>query len=508
MMDAEWRGHPNSLVDDVDPWTSPSINFFKIGKAKNPTFPSAIGRVSFDKVKTNKVAPSSEKQLSAYALNDDEIDNLSFPTLKASVPRESGVKTDGESDLKPASNEGEASGKGFVYKEGPLTVNFPENNTHKHVLGAYESPKKPAEEPLPFDIDPRQRLMDFADESPSKSLNDSLADAVAFRENPMSLQRPASFSRVNMAAQDTVARDFEQSNLQQAAPLGPPDQEVKARQPSFTRINNTLKIKMGLLILFLLLFFFGIFYLHTHKRPAPPRSSELPIIEATSPIKIRPPKEMQMVPYQDELIYGNLDGGETAESEGEHIIPEVDFAPEPPVVTGGRGGGDDYLPEDVGAEANSEEAVDVLDRLQSLDYAEPVKKPADSISSKLKGTKDIRTPAAPPPPPQKRAQPTQSLKAKTQAKQSPAKPQSVPKNRATTQQQTSQKFLPLGTFPSKQLATNGLVRLKNRYPILKNHNICVQVARVGRNTIYKLMAGPFKKEEEMSALRRVLGRNP
>jgi cell division septation protein DedD len=302
---------------------------------------------------------------------------------------------------------------------------------------------------------------------------------------------------------------------------------------------------------------FGIIHLELSNRFAKNNSVEIPVIEAVSPIKIRPPKERQIIPYQDELIYGKLDNEDNGEDDGgEHILPTIDFAPEIS-ISDVAGIADEHKSGEEGTEIaetgakQEEEELGTLDDLQYLNYADPKQKTSGQIDAnksiaiaKAPGAqnqqqqpksvvpqhkehaaamqattmKQVITAAKAKQQQQTRAQNSRQNQATQQAKAPAAQQTKAPTTQQTrtpaaqqtktpAAQQTKALYLPLGNFSSSQKATSEITRLRSKHAILRAYNISIRIERLkNRDMVYNVFVGPFNKEDEMRAVRRAIGR--
>ncbi|MDR0633054.1 MAG: hypothetical protein LBF84_02850 [Holosporales bacterium] len=256
---------------------------------------------------------------------------------------------------------------------------------------------------------------------------------------------------------------------------------------------------------------------------------EIPIIEAPKVIKVRPtPSDKPLVPYQDELIYGKIDGseGKPADNE-EHILPQTQFAPEMPVQSDEPQS--EFLnyqspqPQPQSPQSFQAEAGHKKKMQNRADASEPaVSAPPRPVQIKEVSTlasisdtagRRANVPSSQQPHVPRTVPPVKRLPAKTSSPKKEVPKKEVPGKKPTPGHKMAEKNAPkqffyihLGSFQSQQRALREIVALKRRFPVLLQHNVSIRIEKQkNRQNFYGILVGPLKKILEANNLRRALG---
>ncbi|MDR3285250.1 MAG: SPOR domain-containing protein [Holosporales bacterium] len=354
--------------------------------------------------------------------------------------------------------------------------------------------KNLGQEPQPFKIDLKQRLLDFSfDEENKKSVNNNNAQAEVLNE------QIRDFKNLKLDPPEKVVpiinpKEQKKSSFQKAQAISEP-----------YKINGILKAKIIFSSFLLSSIICGIIFLKVYNGVSTSNNDELIVIKTPSKIKVKPEKsEMQLVPYQDELIYGKLDHNEEKEKSEEHILPTTNFAPNIPT--------DEEKGED---EGEGEEKKEEVESDEYLDYSNKSSK-KENLKKYLEKKEEEKIKVKTPPPflnnslEGKPLTTNNTVEKKTLIKKEKSASKIKKRGEKTEKNNVSPKklfYVQLGIFTSKQEANKEILNLRKKHTILSKYNINVRFEKHPNGQVYyKVLVGPFKNNAEANTLQSVLGK--
>lgn len=280
-----------------------------------------------------------------------------------------------------------------------------------------------------------------------------------------------------------------------ATPPIPPATPIRKRSLFSSDAFLTITLAAGVLLLCVLLL-----WAVSRKNAPITEAEEEPVVWIPSPaaIKVRPEEPKKpLIPYQDELIYGELDPREKNDTQ-EHILPSPSFAPE--LVIEQEPSEDEYLDDVLGAEEEAAPPAALQVPAKSSQKAVVQKetasaKPSQGNSARL--SKQLSSSSS-------------YTKSKTSPKGSSEKrnpPAKVEKFTAAAHVAESTAFyVQLGILPSVEVARKESARLVAKYPIFAKNSLVVRPVKTdGGRTIYRLLVGPFATKEQAEMISKSLG---
>lgn len=449
------RGAPSLFDDgnDRDPWASEEVSFFRRNnqppeQPQEPDENSGVPPISFPKLEA------------------------SYESMRAVRRQQETPSSPSEQPLHPAS-----------LRNPPHFIDLAENGP--------ALPKNPPQPPTYNPIEPTERLFDrggLRHEQP----------APAPTKEPPSLEptvAPSPEPHVEPPVQELPADPALPQSPQSEPPASSARPAPEHDQPSIFQVSI---IALGICILIALLW---LIHSQNHYKPTG-EDGQLLVINPPAIIKERPSaKEKPVVPYQDDLVYGKIDGEEfdaASGEEGERLLPQTEFPPD--------------LPEE-----NSEiEEVSPEQDLTPYLQPPPLKEmPVTNIVTMDEAVlpRAVRRPAARPLPaqtPEPAVAPPPIRK-----KPRPAAPPVARKapTRAATKQtapatQRKYFFIKLGVLPSEDRVAAEASRLRGRYSILRGCGLVVRgLGSPAHPHAHVLLAGPFLSEKDAKVVSEALGGN-
>lgn len=505
---------PGEIEDDRDPWASPSLDFF-------------------DRLYPVEENPEEEE--------DAPMEPISFPHLNASYEaiRDSRQKQEEVLDQawkkkmreqpavlqKPVEQEPAPSAtpslsyisppeEGFAAK-APFASRDPhfkyENAAQTHATQP-SLPTPPVSAESNYDpIEPHQKLFERVGLQATTPAVEPLADTPSDSapEDEAALSYPV---EIEPEPIDPIPNDVPRQNAPAAenkVVYKPPKADKTPSRSFLDEIDRPSLFKILVVTIGLGILISILFLIHNQSRYTGQGRDEdsLLVIEAPKMIKMRPsPQARPLVPYQDDLVYGKLDG---EEEQGERILPQPDF-PDVPAELEEDASADPYLDYAPTGLPIEEEVLPVKPKaarppvqkapvpkapVQKLPAPKPLKPAAskpESLPLKPKETTKPKLVAPVAPKPQKKATPVRD-------KNPPAPP---PVRTAPSKLF----FVQLGSLPSKEIANLESQRLRQKYKALDACGVVIRVASIpGSGKVYRLLAGPFLSRAQASALSTSLG---
>lgn len=419
--------------EDHDPWESSTIHFFSEKKQRK------------NKEEFSKSSPHLKKQPKNYFW-DQPLEEISFPKLNASYNKIE--EKHNYNDLYPSY--------------------FPQEPSILEKEASHETNIK---------IDPNQRLFDIY---PQKIHKEKFEYFSKKKDLPFDFQSSINLNNSTSLSHSNSISSKHEDKSEQSNPTQKTLHEDTINAKIFQSNNPYTLLKIGLTGCILLFLALILWVISQQNKASLPHEDNLIVISSPKTIKIRPEEpDKPLIPYQDELIYGEIDSKNKINETGERLLPPVDFAP------------------DITIENNIPPEEEYLDDI-------PLKKRPNTIKEKKKTEqileeKEKRFLNSQNFLPQKVKQKTlQSIK-KEEHKSQPVQEKPVKPLAKTI-------YIQLGTLPSIEIAKKEASRLLIKYKVLAKHKIIIRPFKTldGR-TVYRLLVGPFSSKAQTQEITQTLG---
>lgn len=286
------------------------------------------------------------------------------------------------------------------------------------------------------------------------------------------------------------------------API-PPAPSIRRRTFFSSDAFLTIVLAAGVLLLCILLLW-AVSRRETRRSDVNERAN---VIRIPSPkaFKVRPEEPTKpLIPYQDELIYGELDPRDKHDTK-ERILLPPSFAPE--LVIEKETSEDEYLDDDMDPVVEKETMVPPAPRTERRKDAAPQSDLDDVLDrsppdgSLFQTTKkETRTGTRP-----------HSSKLVTKQRDPKMEKPGTPKARSASSSlgpgvQSAAFYIQLGILPSVDVARKESVRLVTKYRALARYNLIVRPVRTDEGrTIFRLLVGPFATKSQAEIVSKSLG---
>ena len=498
--------------EDIDPWTSSSIDFFKTKKLKK------------NEIEKNKYKSEDIR------FEQKEFEELSFPRLDASFES---VLEKRKSNLMHNVNKGNNFRINENVKDKFENNKIRENLKYENIMEENDVVNVEDEE-----VDSwfsKSNLKDFHEDRKSTNNGIDSFNEVEAKINP----NERMFERLYINnKKDININNKIQNNLEEDIPynkqynkktiihkqndeydffdekkINKTNEKVKKDN----RMSNSAKVKIIFASLLLATVIFSIVLIKVQNEYSS-NGEEVITIEAPNVIKVKPEKSNKpLVPYQDELIYGKIDESEKELDSGEHILPETEFSSDIPEII--------ELPENDESidQGISKEEIDTEkevndEKIEDLSYSvEPSKKNSDDVfvepiieSDEVKNTNSVNKVNVVN---EKKPIISKLTKDKSELEKSVIQNNKVKKVNKTEINKTKKQaeavskkpiFVKIGSYKSQKIARQSLERLIKRYSFLRGKNLSLRPIKGNSGTNYILFVGPLSNEAEALKINKML----